>query len=226
MKFGSEMSSTVFMKLLESSPSRYDRGMKLLTWGNHLKLIQEISSQYIMENDYILEIGIGTATLAILCAQKGAVVKGIDISPKMLQIATKKVVKSNLEECISLHQMSVVEIDSHLPDKSYDKVIALLVFSELAKIERKYALNQCYRILKPGGLLIIGDEVKPVSKLKKIAYYLIRIPLSLITFLITQVTTNPLENIEQQLKEEHFTIKTASRYFLDSLILIIAKKEV
>lgn len=219
------MSTTVFMKLLESTPNRYDRGMELLTWSNHLKLIQDIVSRFVSKKDRILEIGVGTATLAILCAQKGAQVTGIDISVKMLQTAKQKVAEADLEDMIDLQEMSVVEIDTHIPDQTYDKIVATLVFSELTKAERKFTLNQCYRILKSGGLLIIGDEVRPTSRLKKIAYYLIRFPLSLITYLIAQVTTTPLKNIEQQLDETRFKIESVSRYFLDSLALIIARKE-
>lgn len=220
------MSTTVFMKLLESAPDRYDRGMNLLTWGNHLKIIREIVSQFILENDRVLDIGVGTATLAILCAKKGAHVTGIDISPKMLKVARRKVEEENLTDRIEMQEMSVVEMDTHIPDQSYNKVMSTLVFSELTEDEQRFTLNQCHRVLNAGGLLIIGDEVKPASRLKKLAHYLLRIPLALITYLVAQVTTRSLKNIEQKLAETHFTIKLVSKYFLDSLALIVATKEV
>ena len=213
------------MKLLESAPARYDRGMQLLTWKNHLKLLQEIVSRYIAEHDRILEIGVGTATLAILCAKKGAQVTGFDISLKMLEVARQKVVEAQLMDRIDLQEMSVVEMDTHVPDQSYDKIVATLVFSELSKDEQQFALIQCYRILKPGGKLIIGDEVKPASQLKKVAPYLLRIPLTLITYLVAQVTTTPLKSIDKKLVEVGFKIESVSKYFLDSLKLIVATKD-
>ncbi len=219
------MSTTVFMKLLESTPARYDRGIKLLTWGNHQKLIQEIVSQHISENEHVLEIGVGTATLALLCAQKGAQVTGIDISPKMLEVARRKIAEAKLMVQIDLQEMSVVEMDTHIPDQSYDKIIATLVFSELTNDEQRFTLQQCYRILKPGGQLIIGDEVIPASWLKKVNRYLIRLPLVLITYLVAQTTTTPLKNIEEKLAEAGFKIDAVSRYFMDSLALIVATKE-
>ena len=42
------MATSVFMKLLESTPSRYDRGIKFLTWGAHQKILREISTKYII----------------------------------------------------------------------------------------------------------------------------------------------------------------------------------
>ncbi|MFX0197211.1 MAG: corrinoid protein-associated methyltransferase CpaM [Candidatus Hodarchaeota archaeon] len=219
------MSTTVFMKLLESAPDRYDRGIKILTWGNHLKIIREIVTQFILENDRVLDIGVGTATLAILCAKKGAQVTGFDISPKILKVAQQKVEAENLTDKIELQEMSIVEMDTHLPDKSYNKVMVILVFSELTEDEQRFTLNQCHRVLNTGGLLIIGDEVQPVSRLKKLAYYLLRVPLTLITYLVAQVTTRPLKNIDQKLTETQFKIKSVSKYFLDSLALIVATKE-
>ena len=91
------MCSYVFMKLLESSEKRYDKGINLLTLGNTRRVKEEIASKYIKENDKVIEIGVGTGTLTILCAQKGAQVTGIDVSKKMLELAEKKI---NEENCI------------------------------------------------------------------------------------------------------------------------------
>ena len=82
--------SYVIMKALETSAKRYDRGIKLITWGNNRKIKEKITS-WVSENDRILEIGIGTGTLAILCAERGAHVTGFDISSKMLEIAKLKI---------------------------------------------------------------------------------------------------------------------------------------
>lgn len=219
------MSTTVFMKLLESTPGRYDRGIKLLTWGAHQQILREISTHFISENDQVLDIGIGTATLAILCAKKGAYVMGIDISPKMLSLAKQKVEDVNLTSRIDIQEMSAIEMDTHIPDQSYDKIVATLVFSELTEAEQQFTLKQCHRILKKGGLLIIEDEVKPSSWLKKAVHFLIRLPLALLTYLIAQVTTTPLKHIEQKLTEAQFKIELTSNYFLNSLVLIVAIKE-
>jgi ubiquinone/menaquinone biosynthesis C-methylase UbiE len=212
------------MKLLESSEKRYDTGINLLTFGNDQKLKEEIASKFISEGEQIFEIGVGTGTLAILCAKKGAHVTGIDISTKMLEIAKRKIQKAGLAEKIELKKMSVVEMDTHVPDNSFGKVISTLVFSELSEGEQRFALREAHRVLKSNGKIIILDEVVPRSLEKKILYYLIRIPLKAVTYLFAQTTTKPLRNIEEKLADAHFRMEVASRYFLDSLQLIVASK--
>ena len=87
------MCSYVLMKLFESSEKRYDIGINLLTFGKERKLKAEIASRFISKSDRVFEIGVGTGTLAILCAEKGAHVTGIDISMKMLEVAKRKIQK-------------------------------------------------------------------------------------------------------------------------------------
>ena len=42
---------------------------------------------------------------------------------------------------------------------SFDLVMSTLVFSELSRDERLYALRHAHRVLRPGGCLAIADEV-------------------------------------------------------------------
>jgi ubiquinone/menaquinone biosynthesis C-methylase UbiE len=212
------------MKLLESSEKRYDAGINLLTFGNERKVKGEIASRFISENDRILEIGVGTGTLAILSAEYGAYVMGIDFSKKMLGVAEKKIKEAGLSEKIRLKEMGVAEMDTHLADSSFDKVIGTFVFSELSELEQHFALRESYRVLKPDGKIIILDEIVPRSLTKRIIYYIIRIPLTLFTYLFVRTTTKPLRNIEYKLVETQFRIETNSQYFLNSMQLVVASK--
>jgi len=120
--------------------------------------------------------------------------------------------------------MSVMEIDTRLKDNSFDVVTLTLVLNELSEAEQNFTLKQCYRVLKPNGLLIIEDEVRPKSLKKKIIYYIVRIPLALITYIISQSLTKPVKEIERKLSEVGFKIEANFKFFLDSLVLIIARK--
>jgi len=53
-------------------------------------VFQNILMQNIHHGDYILDLGCGTGEDAIFLAQKGVNVTGVDISPKMIEIAGKK----------------------------------------------------------------------------------------------------------------------------------------
>jgi len=89
------MSVYILMKILESAPSRYDRGIYILTLGKLDKVYDRLTSR-IKKGQTILDLGCGTGALTLRAVQKGAKVKGIDINPQMLEIAQKRAIKKNL----------------------------------------------------------------------------------------------------------------------------------
>lgn len=80
------MSTYVLMKVLESAPSRYDAGIRLLTLGKVDEVYARLAS-HIKDGQRVLDIGCGTGALTLRAAQQGAKVKGIDINAQMLEIA-------------------------------------------------------------------------------------------------------------------------------------------
>ncbi len=162
------MSIYVLMKILESAPSRYDRGIRLLTFGTVDKSYDRLTSN-IQPGQQVLDLGCGTGALAIRAAQKGAKVKGIDINAQMVEIAQRQIEQAGLSDSVQFQGMGIVELDGE-PSENYDVVMSGLCFSELSENELNYGLNQVFRILKPGGMLLIADEVRPRNLLKKIFY--------------------------------------------------------
>lgn len=219
------MASYVFMKILESAPKRYDIGINLISFGQNRKIQEEIVEDYIREGDQVLEIGCGTGNLALSCAKKGASVVAFDISSQMLAIAERKVIEHNLIDKIKFKEMGAIELEKAFNTNTFDRIISTLVFSELYADEQKYVLNQAYRILRPNGLIIIADEVKPRSLWKRIVHSLIRIPLILITYLLTQTSTRALEEIKTTMNDAGFKIIHEKRSFIDSFGLFVGQKE-
>ncbi len=223
--------SYVYMKALESAPERYDKGINWLGWGKLGEIRSHIFDLIEGEGNKVLEIGVGTGTQALLLAERGLQVIGIDNSPKMLSVAQKKLESKRKEgeddaqaaSRIELQLKAAVELDT-FPANSFDVVTSTLVFSELHDSEQKYVLAQAFRILKPGGALILADEVLPSSKLKRGLHALIASPLKFITFLITQTTTKPVHNLNKKVEDAGFTIQKIENYQLDSFRLIHAKK--
>ena len=218
------MASYVFMKLLESSAKRYDAGINILSLGQSGKVKREIVKNYITVGDKVLEVGCGTGTLAILCAEKGALVTGFDVSSDMLNVARKKAEERDLTERIQLKQMGAIEMDKAFGDGAFDKIVSTLVFSELYSDEQKYVLREGYRILKRGGLIIVADEVRPRSLAKRILHSLIRVPLLVTTYILTQTSTRPLKDVENLLTDAGFEILYQKKSCLDSLELYVARK--
>ncbi len=224
MGLGTRMVSYVFMKILESSPQRYDAGINLLSLGHINKIQQDIVDNYITAGDEVLEIGCGTGTLAILCVEKGASVVGFDISYQMLAIARRKASERNLTDKIQLREMAATEMDNNFGDGTFDKIVSTLVFSEFYPDEQKYVLREAYRILRPGGLLIIADEVRSNSPWRRILHLSVRLPLMVITYILTQASTRALKGIEDALTSTGFEIIYQKRSLLDSFGLFVARK--
>ena len=218
------MVSYVFMKILESSPQRYDTGINLLSLGHSNRVQRDIVDNYITVGDEVLEIGCGTGTMAILCAEKGASVVGFDTSYQMLAIAIRKAGERDLTDKIQFREMAATEMDTNFSDVTFDKIVSNLVFSEFYPDEQKYVLREAYRILRPGGLLIIADEVRSNSPWKHILHLLVRLPLMVITYILTQASTKALKGIEDALTDTGFEIIYQKRSFLDSFGLYVSRK--
>jgi ubiquinone/menaquinone biosynthesis C-methylase UbiE len=211
--------ATVFMKWLETSPKDYDRGIQLLTLGKIQRIKEKIASNYIREGMRVLEIGCGTGTLTTMMASKSAEVTAIDAAPAMLTEAEKKVAAEGLADHVTLKHMDATLIGDRLPSASFDLIVSTLVFSELPPDEQRFVLEACKDLLAPGGRLLLADEVIPASGVARLLFYLVRLPLVLITWLLTRTTTTALHNFDALLAQTGFQARSAASYLGSSLIL-------
>jgi ubiquinone/menaquinone biosynthesis C-methylase UbiE len=218
---GVEMSTYVLMKLLESAPSRYDKGIHLLTLGALPKIYDQLVN-CVKEGTQALDIGCGTGALTIRAIQRGALVKGIDINPEMLKIAQGKVDAMDLSERVILDEMGVAELDAE-ESESYDIVMSGLCFSELTEDEQLYALKEIKRILKPGGHFLLADEIKPQGFFKRLIYWIIKMPLVVITYLVSQTITHALNEIIGEIERAGLEIETVTFNKMENFISIIAR---
>ncbi len=216
------MSTYVLMKILESAPNRYDRGINILTFGRLNKVYDRLVS-HIKKDQQVLDIGCGTGELTLKAARKGAFVKGIDINPQMLEIARRKINDAYVSDNVQLIEKGVAELGDENPGQ-YDAVMSSLCFSELSEDELNYTLKMIWRILKHDGLLLIADETNPETFFKKIIVGMIRIPLTILTYLLTQTTTKAITKLQERIVEAGFNIISIRRSKLDDFIEIAAKK--
>ena len=216
------MSIYILMKILESAPSRYDKGIRILTLGRLDDAYNRLTS-YIKSGQKVLDLGCGTGTLTIKAAQKSAKVKGIDVNSQMLEIARKRTIKANLTENIELYEMGVAELGSE-ESESYDVVMSGLCFSELTENELVYTLKEVRRILKTDGLLLIADEVRPTSIFKMVLSWLIRFPLLIITYLITQTTSSAVNNLAARVEEAGLLIEFIRLNKMENFIELVGRK--
>ncbi len=216
------MSTYILMKLLESAPSRYDRGIRWLSLGER-EAAYDCLTQRIINGARVLDIGTGTGSLALRALRRGAQVKGIDINPGMLEIARKKIDNSGFGQQAELKEQGAMELNEEPPDH-YNAIMSGLCFSELSEPEQKFTLEECFRILKPGGLLLLADESRPNSLGKRLLHTLIRIPLIIITYLITQATTRAVSYLPEKVRQAGFEIQEVRYGRLESFIELVAIK--
>jgi len=216
------MSTFVLMRILESAPQRYDMGVRLLTLGRVQRAYDRLAS-YIHPGQRVLDIGCGTGALALRAAQRGASVKAIDVNPQMLEIAVRRARDTGLAERIELVEMTVAELDAERSE-SYDVAMSGLCLSELGDDELAYTLKQLVRILRPGGLLLVADEVRPQSLVTRVLHSLVRIPLAILTFVICQQTTRPIAGLRDKLTHAGLSIVSANSSRLGSFVELVARK--
>ena len=99
----------------------------------------------------ILDVGTGTGFFAVLLAQQGHRVEGIDLTPAMLEEARRLAKQRNLD--ITFREMDAQNLA--YPDGTFDVVISRNLTWTLPDPERAYA--SWFRVLKPGGVLLNFD---------------------------------------------------------------------
>lgn len=213
----------VLMKVLESAPARYDRGIEFLTWGKLAPLYDRIAS-HIEKGWHVLDIGCGTGALTLRVARRGARVVGIDVNPDMLEIARRKAAQAGLSEAIELQEKGVGEL-GEFPAQSFDAIVSGLCFSELQPQEQDYTLVQAHRLLKPGGLLLIVDEAEPPHLLRRLLFRLLRAPLTLLSLFIARSASRPLRDFPRRVAEAGFEVNNVVYSNSGPLMAIIAQKE-
>jgi ubiquinone/menaquinone biosynthesis C-methylase UbiE len=120
----------------------------------------------------VLDLGCGTATLAILIKQihPDAIVVGLDGDPKILAIAEAKAAKAGVD--LTLDRGLAFEMP--YPDQSFDRVVSSLVIHHLITENKRRAFKEVYRVLRPGGELNVLDFGRPHNFYTSIVSLLIR----------------------------------------------------
>lgn len=141
----------------------YDMFVNLLLFGREKSFRQSIlRTAAIPSGASVLDVGCGTGTLALMAKnQLGAQGKvyGIDAAPEMIEVARHKATDQN--RAVDFRQ-GVIE---SLPfeDATFDVVLSTLMFHHLPDDLKQRGLAEIYRVLKPGGRLLIVDMRRPTN---------------------------------------------------------------
>jgi ubiquinone/menaquinone biosynthesis C-methylase UbiE len=98
----------------------------------------------------VLEIGVGQGTDLAQFAKSGADVYGIDITPRHLEIAARNLEVRGLKGHLQRAAAAALPFDDGLFDIVYS--FGVLHHTD----DTEHSLSECYRVLKPGGELILA----------------------------------------------------------------------
>ncbi|GGM98637.1 demethylmenaquinone methyltransferase [Thermus composti] len=137
---------------------RYDLLNRLLSFGADLRWRRRAVALALEKAPRrILDLATGTGDLALLLKERApeAEVVGADFAPPMLEIARRKAASRGLE-------VAFLEADAlalPFPDGAFDAVTIAFGFRNFADYEK--ALRELYRVLAPGGRLVLLEFPPP-----------------------------------------------------------------
>lgn len=108
---------------------------------------------------HFLDVGTGPAQIPILLAQRCPDIHltAMDLSEEMLKIAKRHVAAAELAERITLEHVDAKTLP--YPDNTFDGLISNSIVHHIHDSLR--ALKEMSRVVKPGGLVLIRDLVRP-----------------------------------------------------------------
>jgi ubiquinone/menaquinone biosynthesis C-methylase UbiE len=108
----------------------------------------------------ILDVGCGTGSVTIPAKKRvgqNGMAAGIDPAPEMIAVARQKASREGLEIDFRL---GVIE-SLPFPNETFDAVTSSLMMHHLPHDLQVKGLAEIYRVLKPGGRLLIADMMRP-----------------------------------------------------------------
>ncbi|RZL04870.1 MAG: ubiquinone/menaquinone biosynthesis methyltransferase, partial [Pedobacter sp.] len=107
----------------------------------------------------ILDVATGTGDFAFEAIKilKPGQVTGVDISEGMLDVARKKIRERNLEQIFTVHSGDSEKLN--FPDNSFDAITVAFGVRNYQDLEA--GLSEMFRVLSPGGMIVILEFSKP-----------------------------------------------------------------
>lgn len=150
-------------RTLDHAARVYDLLEPVLMLGRHEPYNQSIVDALNLEPGHrVLDLGCGTGVLTRLIADQldataGGFCLGIDAAAKMIEVAEKKRSGPACRFDVMAAENLVLE------DGSFDAVVSSLFFHHVPLDLKEKSLSEAFRVLRPGGRLVIADMHIPTT---------------------------------------------------------------
>lgn len=154
---GAEGSASQVQSYYETIASQYDDSRFGNTYGQYVDRQEQTILRRWLGNSSgqsILDLGCGTGRLLHFASA------GLDSSPAMLEIARSK------HPAKPLMQGSAAQLP--IESASYDAIFSFHLLMHLQPEQIRSVLDECYRVLKPGGTLIF--DIPSAARRRLVAY--------------------------------------------------------
>jgi ubiquinone/menaquinone biosynthesis C-methylase UbiE len=215
------MSSLALMRWLEATPDRYEAGMRLLTGGRVTALHEAVAAAAAPRpGAEVLEVGCGTGAVTRRLLARGARVTALDQNPEMLERARQRTGEKPAD--VRWLERAAAEIDA-LPARAYDAVVCSLSLSEMSAGERRFLLAQARERLRPGGRIVVADEVRADHAFRRLLQRLARAPQWLLGWLLAGSVSRPIDDLAGELAAAGFVVRHERRWLFGTLALFVAE---
>jgi len=168
-KIKAKEKTSLVQNLFTDVADNYDLMNDIMSFGSHRlwkkRFIEIINVQ---ENDKIADVGSGTGDLIelILSQKINASIYSIDLNKKMQKLCKERY--KNKNKITQIHFVNSSAEKLNFNDHFFDKYLISFCLRNVADIEK--ALNEAYRVLKPGGVFYCLEFSKPNSNFLDIIY--------------------------------------------------------
>jgi demethylmenaquinone methyltransferase / 2-methoxy-6-polyprenyl-1,4-benzoquinol methylase len=154
-------------RLFDTIAPRYDLITRLLSYGRDQAWKRRlIALAGIAPGDAVLDLACGTGDLAAAAVERGARVIGLDLVPRMIELARARAATSpaGLRESWLVGDMTSLPLAS----ASIDVITTGYGLRNVPRLDR--AIEEAARVLRPGGRFVALDFNRPRGALLRGAY--------------------------------------------------------
>lgn len=147
-------------RMFNKISGRYDKFNDIMSWGMaRMWRKKALLSLKPYDPKLILDIATGTGDVAIKAFKylEPEHITAVDISDKMMEVGRQKVQNAGLTEKIRFDIQDCAQLS--FPDNSFDAATISFGIRNFEKLNE--SLQQIYRVLKPGGHLLILEMNEP-----------------------------------------------------------------